>query len=693
MKDKLLLLPFALFLPTCGGQAGNVSQTLENPEHSNHPISPLAQGGGGVSSTNAPKYIDDAPDPLASYLWQFKNEGQTSYSSLPTATTSGADINLGSIHDYYRGESQTVVVVDGRIDLDHPDLSANTDLTRSKNYVINMKSGVSPTSSDDTDFHGTGVMGLVGAVRGNGQGAFGVAPLAKLIGINFLDGDQTLSQEQDMAKSVAGAVYNFSFGTSTCMPVFEDSSYLEYLQWLSMSDDHVYVTSAGNDFRGQRSMCGESGGYIGNGNLNQVKSHPYLIVSAAMNNQGVRASYSTSSSNNWISAPGGESYSGSRIPLLTTDLEGCSRGQARSSSSVAFDKNQFGNNPNCAYVTDGVAGTSFASPIVAGAVALILENLEPSNRNARTVKHILANSAKKVDPLAGNTEHPEGIGLSHHIYQFGWITNAAGYHFHNWYGFGLLDVTSAIHFAQAFQGKHLPTVKFTYLPGGDFFYQTAPALNLSIPDQSAIGVNSQLNVDSHDLNIEHVLVKVNIAHPYPGDLGIELTSPSGTISKLMNVNSNTVGSNLVNVTLGSNAFYGEKSKGLWTLRVVDGEMDDVGKLLNWSIHILGSREGTGTKPQSVSNISHSGNAISWTRSPSAIVRYEANVRLASSSSVSEAVEWFPIRSSANSYVVTKYSNLGWKNIVKGSSYKISIRSIDAQENESSVTSYTWLAGS
>ncbi len=55
-----------------------------------------------------------------------------------------------------------------------------------------------------------------------------------------------------------------------------------------------------------------------------------------------------------------------------------------------------------------------------------------------------------------------------------------------------------------------------------------------------------------------------------GDLGIELVSPSGTRSVLMNAhNVFQKSETVVNLPLMSNAFNDEPAKGAWTLRVVD----------------------------------------------------------------------------------------------------------------------------
>ena len=73
------------------------------------------------------------------------------------------------------------------------------------------------------------------------------------------------------------------------------------------------------------------------------------------------------------------------------------------------------------------------------------------------------------------------------------------------------------------------------------------------------------------------------------DLGVELYSPSGTKSILMNINSGIVDSKLDDDLLLTNAFFEEKSIGKWTLKVIDGGQAQVGKLIDWSLNVFGHR--------------------------------------------------------------------------------------------------------
>ena len=165
------------------------------------------------------------------------------------------------------------------------------------------------------------------------------------------------------------------------------------------------------------------------------------------------------------------------------------------------------------------------------------------------------------------------------------VQNAAGYHFHNWYGFGAVDAHAAVEAAKNYTPQVLDELVVT-----DWADTSGTSsLELVIPDFSTTGVSDTLNV-TEDLIIEALQIRLTIDHPFISDLGIELTSPSGTISVLMYVNSSIL-PNLINKEiLLSNAFYGEKSPGTWTLRIIDGNRKNIGKLKNWEINIFGRRE-------------------------------------------------------------------------------------------------------
>ena len=207
----------------------------------------------------------------------------------------------------------------------------------------------------------------------------------------------------------------------------------------------------------------------------------------------------------------------------------------------------------------------------------------------------MASTATKVD----ETIAPVTIsitGSDNYTAEHEWIINAAGYHFHNWYGFGRIDIDNATKMARNWN-QNLGQFRTCS------FKTSSP--NLKIP-ANATGIKDNITI-SDQLSIEAVQVLVNVQHPYPGDLGFELTSPSGTKSILLNANNGITnnssalnGLGLDNMSLISNAFYHENSNygtGSWSLKVVDGSSDvnagrsaslDNGTLVTWHLRVYGS---------------------------------------------------------------------------------------------------------
>lgn len=642
------------------------------------------------SSNDYSNYQAEMPRPntadvLAPYMWYLVNTGQSIFNSYQG--TPGADAHIGNTHDLITGRGVTVVVSDGKIDFSHPDLAANADLLRSRNY---MQSGPpyvgNPNAGEADDSHGTATTGLVGAEKNNGIGTYGVAPGATLVGFNFISSDQTLSKYLDQMSLSGGEVFNYSYGTNTCF--VNPMEGLSDLRSNTIARKNIYVISAGNDFLGTLENCGGSSNeiYTGNGNLDQIQSLPYVIMVGATNSAGKITGYSTPSSNNWIVAPGGDSRAG----MILNDLVGCSRGWGVLEASGPFDNNENGLNPFCSY-TASFMGTSFSGPVVSGAVALLKEvNPEFSWRQ---IKYILAKTAKKLNPSEGNKAHPLGDDLAGHTYSYGWLTNSAGFSFHNLYGFGQLDIENAVNFART------GTFNLYELINSDELDETpsysSGIINATIPDRSAAGLTSSLVVDRHNIVIEHVLVTVTIDHPYVGDVGLELTSPGGMKSKLMMINNNILPVNFVDVGFGSNAFFGERTRGSWTLKVIDGALEDVGKLISWKLSFVGNRGeplADITPPSAVPVLSANGNTLQFAGvAEPDVVRYEICIHPADGTSACSEGDFRNLKT-ATSITVSSFSHGGLKKqIVSGGAYTASVRAVDSSENVSTPQSTTWVA--
>lgn len=651
-------------------------------------------GDSGSTTSSSNSFPTNGADPLASYQWHLKTlDGSYVNGGTPAANV---HINLGSVHNNFTGKDVKVIISDGQLDLEHPELDDNADNSLSKNYSLEAPYFGDPFDNDDEDAHATGVASIALGGKDNGVGGFGVAPEATFIGYNFLSSNFSISRFIDQAQVEGGeGVFNNSYGPQNCRfeSLSQSETYLNIQRSETITNNNLYVIASGNEFIASLAACGGNSStyYFGNSNFDQDRVYANQILVAATNAEGRSASYSTPGANVWISAPGGDLSSTSQIGMLVADLIGCDLGYSPS-SDLSFDLNSSSQNPSCAFFS-GAQGTSYAAPVVSGAIA-ILKEANPT-LSWRDIKHILATTAFKIHPSATNTTHPAGENLDPHVYQFGWVTNSAGYNFHPWYGFGLLDLTAAVALAvnPTFDLKELKsTDTLTDSPN----YSASPSS--AITDNSASSTDSTINVNKHNLFIEHVLVKVNITHPRISDLGIELESPEGTTTKLMNINSRVMGANLVNIYFGVNAFYGERSLGNWTLKVVDGKNGLTGTFSNWSLTILGNKGPDSltdtTPPAQVTSFSGDGSNLTWIPPGDLdIARYE--ICIAPTSSLSAGCrdgDWRSVLSGTTSISLESYviGGLRVDGFDSGENYTAKIRVIDSEENESAiVTSAPW----
>lgn len=537
------------------------------------------------NTTNTPTPIPqpgNQVDPLLAHAWHLTNSGQMNFAQA--GGTAGNDINISGARSLFiTGNGVKIAVSDTGLEITHEDLMNNLLTNEHRDYTKSSSPFEgNPTPSGTGGDHGTSVSGIIAALGFNGLGSQGIAYGAKLAGFKYIAGTNTLSRMLDQADG-SFDIFNYSYGLYSCIFSSVPSEYIDQLKYgtstLRGGKGAIYVKAAGNEYQATTTDCFPDDDnavlYYGNANLEEDHSYPYQIVVAAVNADGISSSYSTPGSSLWISAPGGE-YGINNPAIVTTDRTGCDKGYSKTDSTRNNFEDGDALNPNCNY-TSTFNGTSAATPMISGVSALILE--ANPNLTWRDVKHIMASTAKKTDPTRGDTGHPNGANLAGHTYQLGWLTNPAGFNFHNWYGFGAIDSGAAVAMAQGY-------VSGWGAQQSTNFSNDSGTIDVDIPDDSATGGSSNLTV-SQNLSIEAVQIRLTIDHTYIGDLGVELTSPSGTKSILMNINSGVVGSAIQNEILLSNAFYGEPSSGQWTLKIVDGYAQDLGTLTNWKINIIG----------------------------------------------------------------------------------------------------------
>jgi subtilisin-like proprotein convertase family protein len=546
--------------------------------------------------TSSLKSIAVNGDPLRVHQWHLKNTGQKTFAAFGGEI--GFDLNVFPVYaQNITGAGVKVAVSDSGGEINHDDLYENILQGQSKDYTLKAPYFGNPIA---TSAHGTAVAGIIAARGWNNIGVTGVAPRAKVAIFQFLNSAQSAAILIDQASGDFD-IFNYSYGDTLYYDTLSDADYLDHLRHQAKNGRGgkgiFYVKSAGNEFLLADDYSNPSVCASHNGNFPFENESPYMIVVGAIDANGDRAEYSTVGSNLWVSAPGGADWPAGRFDpaILTTDLPTCFKGYSKAQSNPNNDF-EYGHslNPKCNY-TSTMNGTSSAAPMVSGVIALLLE--ANPNLTQRDVKHILASTAKKIDASYYNAgfakNHPSvaynacpTLTLAGHEYDQGWITNHAGFHFSNAFGFGLVDVDAAVAMAKNYSVNLGELVELNPYFSNISYRRTHAGL--AIPDNLASGVSDTLAVSS-TLKAESVQVRVQVSHPRSGQLGVELTSPQGTKSILMQINNSFLISNdsNLNIVLTSHAFYGEDVNGNWTIKIIDGQSGSTGTLTRWDLNILG----------------------------------------------------------------------------------------------------------
>jgi len=512
-------------------------------------------GGESVASVEVsatPTVAAPVADPLYGDQWHLKNTGQSGAGSTGVA---GQDMNVEPVWTTHKGTGIRIAVVDDGLEIGHEDLASNVAATGlSYNYV---NGGSDPTGGA----HGTSVAGIAAARDLNGLGGRGVAPRANLVGYNLLQNFTSANEADAMTRGSPNVhISSNSWGPPDNMGTLDASPAI----WRTAIDNGtkngrgglgtVYIWAAGNGV-----VNTPPDPAVDNSNYDGYANYHGVMTVAAVNDQGVKSSYSESGANLLISAPGGEFCDSHAI--TTADRTGGVEG---------FNKTSGGTDPVNDYAnrdyTRCMNGTSAATPAVAGVVALMLE-AKPT-LGWRDVRLILAQSARKND--ASET---------------GWATGAAApfYHFNHKYGFGVVDAAAAVTLASTW--TNVSTEKT---------YTTLPATpGLAIPNNNTTGVSDSITVAGSGItNIEFIEITFSAAdHTYSGDLQITLTSPLGAtvFSRLAETHpcaaqTCTTYSGWV---FGSVRHLGEAADGTWTLTVKDLAVKDTGTFQSWSLKFYG----------------------------------------------------------------------------------------------------------
>ncbi len=429
-----------------------------------------------------PRALRAPSDPSFSSQWHLRN-----------TSVSIADINADGAWDLgYDGSGVTIGIVEGGFQSNHPDLSPNY-------YSTASQSGGSSTS------HATGCAGIAAMTGNNGQGGAGLAYNANL--------SQQLYGSSSQTASAFEYRNDLNDAKSNSWGPFDDGT----ISYLSSIERAAIENTAVNGRGGLGTALCWAAGNGGTGDrcdYDPYASSRHTLAIGSVGDQDFRAWYNETGSS----------------MLVVTHSSGNNRGTWTTTSGSSYTSN-FG-------------GTSSASPLALGAVALILD-ANPS-LTQRDIQHVFVNSARQCDP--GDK---------------GWSTNGAGHLINLNYGFGAIDIEDSVVLAESWTNVG-PEVQAS---------SGTVNVDVTIPDNNTTGTTRTANI-AEDISIEAVELVLNIDTTYVGDLQILLTSPDGTQSLLATSRADTQ-DDYVNYTFTSLRHFDEMSAGTWTVNISDRGPGDV----------------------------------------------------------------------------------------------------------------------
>ena len=289
--------------------------------------------------------------------------------------------------------------------------------------------------------------------------------------------------------------------------------------------------------------AGNGGDRGDNSNLEEYSNYYAVTPVCAVNDDGIRSSYSEEGANLWVCAP-------------SNDLRPGHQGVVTIENSDRY-RYTFG-------------GTSASTPIVSG-VAALMRQVNPE-LTWRDLKLILANTARKNDE--------RNIGWEDGAFKHG--SDTEKYHFNHEYGFGVVDAKVAVDLAE----------DWTTLPPLKSMEATSGTRNLPISDLSSLGnpttVIYELYLDADMEFTEFVEINASFQHSSFRDLEIELESPSGAVSKLAGPYETIFPIPLHGeFRFGSAKHLGENPNGVWQLRITDRVSGVTGYMNSWTIKVYG----------------------------------------------------------------------------------------------------------
>ncbi|XP_054159590.1 endoprotease bli-like [Oppia nitens] len=486
------------------------------------------------------------PDPLYKDMW-YLNKG----------ALGGYDMNVkGAWNMGYTGRGIVVTILDDGIQPNHPDLVSNYDPQAS--YDIN-DNDPDPTPQDNGDNkHGTRCAGEVAAQAYNEYCGVGIAFNASIGGVRMLDGTVT-DEVEARALSLNPNhidIYSASWGPEDDGKTVDgpgrlaQRAFIDGIRKGRHGRGSVFIWASGNG--GRRLDSCNCDGYT-----NSIYT---LSISSATQN-GEKPWYleecSSTLATTYSSGTPGRDDNVLSVDQDTTYFKSLESGGTVDTSRLC---------------TRSHTGTSASAPIAAAIVALALE-ANPT-LTWRDLQHLVMLSSR-YEPLR---------------HESGWLTNGVGRRVSHKFGYGLIDATQMVRFAET----------WTPIPAQRICESHTEDREQEIPAHPKRHLEVTLNTDackdssSEIKYLEHIQAKITLKYKPRGSLKISLVSPSGTITHLLFARPrDTDESTFTNWPFLSVHFWGEPAYGKWKLIIQNDSRNPArlpGKLISWSLTFHGTYE-------------------------------------------------------------------------------------------------------
>ncbi len=479
--------------------------------------------------------------------------------------------NISRIWDDYTGRGVNVGVYDDGLQYTHPDLDGNYDASLEFSWEgITYRPTPITLTGKEPDAHGTAVAGIIAAEGNNRTGGTGVAYGAHVTGVNFL------SDERLYADDMITAVFNHAAKFDIMSNSWGYTPWFEEYQSLADPDtesslivrSYAYAAATGRDGLGTVIVqaAGNDGSAASADGINNAR---FLVSVAALDSTGKVKDYSNFGTNILVSAGAAS---------VTTDLTG--RNGYNTANGTAGD------------YTTTFGGTSAATPVVSGVVALMLE--ANPDLGWRDVQEILATTARLTGNIMTGKTGGEVTGF---YFQVNGTWNDGGHGYSEDYGYGRVDAYGAVRLAEAWSLLHPEAQR------SDNEQHVGVTAAGATPSGNLNFITNFLTVEEH-LEIEHIEVTFTMSYgglfPSNRDFSVTLIAGDGTYFSILR--SDTVMENGLSVaitelndgqftwTFGISQALGMDAQGTWLLKseIEYGDDIDAPTLSDISVDFYGS---------------------------------------------------------------------------------------------------------